>query len=44
LRAPPLSANLVRVKAAEAAMLGEVRGGLKELPVGRAVRRRDSGA
>ena len=27
-------ANLERVKAAEAAMLAEVRGGLKELPVG----------
>jgi hypothetical protein len=44
LRAPPLFANLERVKAAEAAMLAEVRGDLKELPVGRAVRRRDNGA
>jgi len=37
-------ANLERVKAAEAAMLEQVRGGLKELPVGAAARRRDSGA
>jgi 4-hydroxy-4-methyl-2-oxoglutarate aldolase len=37
-------ANLERVKATEAAMLEQVRGGLKELPVGGAAWRRDSGA
>lgn len=37
-------ANLERVKAAEAAMLERVRGGLRELPVGGAARRRDSSA
>jgi 4-hydroxy-4-methyl-2-oxoglutarate aldolase len=37
-------ANLERVKAAEAAMLERVRGGLRELPVGGAARRRDDGA
>jgi 4-hydroxy-4-methyl-2-oxoglutarate aldolase len=37
-------ANLERVKAAEAAMLERVRGGLRELPVGGAARRRDGGA
>ena len=37
-------ANLERVKAAEAAMLERVRGGLKELPVDAAARRRDSAA
>ena len=37
-------ANLERVKAAEAAMLAEVRGGSKELRVGGAARRRAGGA
>jgi 4-hydroxy-4-methyl-2-oxoglutarate aldolase len=37
-------ANLERVKAAEATMLERVRGGLRELPVGVAARRRDDGA
>jgi 4-hydroxy-4-methyl-2-oxoglutarate aldolase len=37
-------ANLERVKAAEAALLDEVRGGAKELSVGGAARRRGSGA
>jgi 4-hydroxy-4-methyl-2-oxoglutarate aldolase len=37
-------ANLERVKAAEAAMLERVRGGLRELPVGGAARRPNGGA
>jgi 4-hydroxy-4-methyl-2-oxoglutarate aldolase len=37
-------ANLERVKAAEAAMLERVRGGLRELPVGDAARRPSGGA
>jgi 4-hydroxy-4-methyl-2-oxoglutarate aldolase len=37
-------ANLERVKAAEAAMLERVRGGLRELPVSGAARRRDNGS
>src|SRR5208282_5827222 len=37
-------ANLERVRAAEAAMLERVRGGLRELPIGGAARPRDDGA
>ena len=43
-RLPATLDNLDRVKAAEAAMLERVRGGLRELPVGVAARRRDHGA
>jgi hypothetical protein len=39
-----LPATLDRLKAAEAAMLERVRGGLRELPLGAAARRRDRGA